>query len=56
MEDALIEVPTLRRFACIELMIDKIPDQPTIFSFWHLLEKKNLGKEIFEKVKADFCA
>ena len=52
MEDALIEVPTLQRFAEIDLISDKIPDETTILSFRHLLEKNKLGKEIFDVVKA----
>ena len=52
MEDALIEVPTLRSFAEIDLISDKIPDETTILSFRHLLEKNKLGKEIFDVVKA----
>jgi IS5 family transposase len=52
MEDALIEVPTMRCFAGIELISDKIPDETTILSIRHLLEKNNLGKEIFETFNA----
>ena len=52
MEDALIEVPTMRRFAGIDLISDRIPDETTILSFRHLLEKNKLGKEIFDVVKA----
>jgi len=52
MEDALIEVPTMRRFAGIDLISDRIPDETTILAFRHLLEKHNLGKQIFETVKA----
>jgi IS5 family transposase len=52
MEDALIEVPTMRHFAGIDLISDRIPDETTILSFRHLLEKSNLGKEIFDVVKA----
>jgi transposase, IS5 family len=51
MEDALIEVPTMRRFAGIDLISDRIPDETTILSFRHLLEKHDLGKQIFEVVK-----
>lgn len=40
MEDALIEVPTMRRFAGIELISDCIPDETTILAFRHLLEKQ----------------
>jgi len=36
MEDALIEVPTMRRFAGINLISDRIPDETTILSFRHL--------------------
>ena len=39
MEEALIEVPTMRRFAGIELISDRIRDDPTILAFRHLLEK-----------------
>ena len=53
MEDALIEVATIRRFAGIDLISDRIPDETTILSFRHLLEKHDLGQQIFETVKAD---
>ena len=52
MEEALIEVPTMRRFAGIELISDRIPDETTILTFRHLLEKHGLGEQIFETVKA----
>ncbi len=45
-EDALIEVPTMRRFAGIELISDRIPDETTILTFHHLLEKHELGEQI----------
>ena len=38
MQDALIEVPTMRRFAGIDLISDRILDLTTILSFRHLLE------------------
>ena len=41
-EDALIEVPTMLRFAGIQLIIDRIPDQTTMLTFRHLLEKHGL--------------
>jgi IS5 family transposase len=47
MEEALIEVPTMRRFAGIELISDRIPDETTILGFRHLLEKHDLGKQIY---------
>ena len=52
MEEALIEVPTMRRFAGIELISDRIPDETTILTFHHLLEKHGLGEQVFETVKA----
>jgi IS5 family transposase len=56
MEEALIEVPTMRRFAGIELISDRIPDETTILTFRHLLEKHELGERIFETVKAHLSA
>jgi IS5 family transposase len=56
MEEALIEVPTMRRFAGIELISDRIPDETTILTFRHLLEKHGLGEQIFETVKALLAA
>ncbi len=56
MEDALIEVPTMRRFAGIDLISDRIPDETTILTFRHLLEKHNLGEQIFQTVKAHLNA
>ena len=56
MEDALIEVPTMRRFAGIDMISDRIPDETTILSFRHLLEKHELGQQIFEVVKAHLKA
>jgi IS5 family transposase len=52
MEEALIEVPTMCRFAGIELVRDRIPDETTILEFRHLLEKHDLGQQIFDAVKA----
>ena len=48
MEEALIEVPTMRRFAEIGLISDRIPDETTIQTFRHLLEKHDLGAQIFD--------
>jgi len=56
MEEALIEVPTMRRFAGIELISDRIPDETKILSFRHLLEMHELGEQIFETVKAHLSA
>jgi len=56
MEEALIEVPTMRRFAGIDLISDRIPDETTILTFRHLLEKHGLGEQIFETVNAHLSA
>jgi IS5 family transposase len=56
MEDALIEVPTMRRFAGIDLISDRIQDETTILTFRHLLEKYELGEQIFESVNAHLSA
>jgi transposase, IS5 family len=56
MEDALIQVPTMRRFAGIDMISDRIPDETKILAFRHLLEKHNLGEQIFETVKAHLKA
>ena len=47
MEDALIEVPTMRRFAKIELIQDWISDETRILGFWHLLEMHDLVQQIY---------
>jgi IS5 family transposase len=51
MEDALIEVPAMLRFTGINLISERIPDETKFLSFRHLLEKHDLGKQIFETVK-----
>ena len=51
MEEALIEVATMRRFAGIALISDRIPDETTILAFRHLLQQNDLGEQIFEAVK-----
>jgi IS5 family transposase len=56
MEDALIEVPVMRRFAGIDWIGERIPDETTILAFRHLLEKHELGRRIFDTVKAHLKA
>ncbi|MEI6110818.1 MAG: IS5 family transposase [Cyanobium sp. ELA712] len=56
MEDALIEVATMRRFAGIALIADRILDETTILAFRHLLDKHDLGEQILEAVKAHLKA
>jgi IS5 family transposase len=43
MEEALIKVPTMQRFAGIDLISDRNSDETTILTFRHLLEKLVLG-------------
>ena len=50
MEEALIEVLSMRRFAGIDLLSARIPDQTTILTFCHMLDKYGLGEQIFEAV------
>jgi IS5 family transposase len=50
-EEALIEVPTMRRFVGTDMINERIPDETTILAFRHLLERHNLGEQIFETVK-----
>jgi len=52
MEEALLEFPTMRRFAVIELISDRISDDTMVLTFRHLLEKYELGEQILETVKA----
>ena len=46
-ENTLIEVPTMCRFAGIDLISARIPDEATILAFRHLLEKHNLDDQIY---------
>ena len=48
MEEGLLEVPTMRRFAGIELIRARIPDETTILTFRHLLEKHEQVQQILE--------
>jgi transposase, IS5 family len=51
MEEALYEIPTLRRFAQLG-GLDAIPDETTILNFRRLLETHGLAQRIFERVNA----
>lgn len=52
MEEALIEAPTMRRFAGIDLINERIPDESTILTCRHLLEQNELEEQIIETLKA----
>jgi len=45
-EDALNKVLIIRRFAGIDMISDRIPDETTILTFLYLLEKHDLGQQI----------
>src|SRR6056297_289642 len=49
MEDALYEIESMRRFAGLKLS-DALPDETTILSFRHFLERYKLGNKIFQEV------
>ena len=52
MEEALHDVPLLRRFAGLDAFEDVMPDESTILRFRHLLEKHELAVAIFAEVNA----
>ncbi|MCA1791381.1 MAG: IS5 family transposase [Thioalkalivibrio sp.] len=51
MEEALYEIPTLRRFAQLG-GLDDVPDETTILNFRRLLEKYDLARKLFNRVNA----
>jgi IS5 family transposase len=51
-EDMLYDLESMRRFACIELLHDTVPDETTICKFRHLLEAHQLTARMFDAVKA----
>jgi IS5 family transposase len=52
MEEALHEVPLLRRFSGLDVGMDTIPDESTLLHFRHLLEKHELTAKLFGEVNA----
>jgi transposase, IS5 family len=50
MEDALHEVPLLRRFAGLDAGESRMPDETTILNFRHLLETPQLAESLFQEV------
>jgi IS5 family transposase len=52
MEEALHDIPVLRRFAGLDAFEDALPDETTILRFRHLLEAHDLGRQIFDEVNA----
>jgi len=47
MEKNLIDVLTMRRFTCIELISNRNPDETTILTFRHKHATHNLGQQSF---------
>jgi IS5 family transposase len=47
MEEMLIDTPCFRRFARIDLIDGRIPDETTILNFRHLLETHGMAERIF---------
>lgn len=49
-EEALYDSPALRQFVGIDLGKEPVPDETTICKFRHLMERHNLGAELFRLV------
>lgn len=49
-EEALYDMEVLRQFAGIDLGREPVPDETTICKFRHLMERKNLGDALFQRV------
>ena len=49
-EEALYDSTTMRAFVGIDLGCEPVPDETTICKFRHLMEKHNLGDELFRLV------
>ena len=50
MEEALHDIPALRRFAGLDAGISRMPDETTILNFRHLLEAHQLAESLFQEV------
>src|SRR6188472_2518182 len=49
-EEALLDSTALRRFVGIDLGRERVPDATTLLKFRRLLERHDLGKQLFAKV------
>ncbi len=49
-EEALYESTSMREFVGIDLGREPVPDETTMLHFRHLLERHDLGRQIFERV------
>ena len=52
MEEALHDIPLLRRFAGLDAGSDTLPDETTILNFRHLLQTHRLSTRLFAEVNA----
>lgn len=50
MEEALHDIPVLRRFAGLDAGVSRMPDETTILNFRHLLEAHQLAESLFQEV------
>lgn len=50
MEEALHDIPALRRFAGLDAGISRMPDESTILHFRHMLEAQQLAGSLFQEV------
>jgi IS5 family transposase len=50
MEDALHDIPALRRFAGLDAGESRMPDETTILNFRHLLEAHHLAERLFQEI------
>ena len=50
MEEALHDIPMLRRFAGLDAGESRMPDETTILNFRHLLEAHQLAESLFQEV------
>ena len=50
MEEMLIDTPCFHRFAGINLIDGRIPDESTILSFRHLQEEHQIAERVLERV------
>ena len=50
MEEALHDIPALRRFAGLDAGESRMPDETTILNFRHLLEAHQLAEGLFQEI------
>lgn len=55
-EEALYDSESMRRFARIELGVDRVPDETTILRFRHLLEEHALAETLFREINGQLEA